>query len=170
MSSNKNQLLIDSVGWDVKNWSRSFTFWEKFLPSDLNGLNSLELGCAYYGGISLWLANKGSTVLCTGYDINLDDVSEKTKIIHKKYNLDEKITYAHLDGTQLDLIEKFDIISFKSTLGGVARNNNLIAAQQFINNIHNALKPGGYLLFSENIKASKVHQLLNNSFGNASKG
>ncbi|MFZ6053382.1 class I SAM-dependent methyltransferase [Halocola ammonii] len=156
---NKQQ-LTDAFGWDVKNWSRTIPFWEKHLNfSKLQNSRSLEIGCRF-GGLSLFLALEGSQVLCT----DLIDPDEKTRQIHYKHGVSDKVSYQSMDVLDIPFENEFDIICFKSVLGGVGRQGRSDLQQKAIEQIHQALKPGGVLLFAENLKASTFHQAMRKKF------
>jgi len=144
--------IKDIIGWDVKNWSKCLEFWEKYLPDGFQYEKALELG-AHNGGISLWLAGKAQNVICS----DIDDPSQATYNLHKKYGVDKKISYQNIDATSIPFENEFDLICFKSILGGIGRNNNIEKQKQSINEIYKALKPGGIFLFAENLKASPLH-------------
>jgi hypothetical protein len=55
-------------------------------------------------------------------------------------------------------VNYFDIIVFKSILGGIGRSGQIDLIQKTADEIFKALKPGGQLLFAENLKASVIHQ------------
>ncbi|MDR1904254.1 MAG: class I SAM-dependent methyltransferase, partial [Treponema sp.] len=58
----------------------------------------------------------------------------------------------------------FDIIVFKSIIGGIGRNNNIQMQEKVFTEIYKSLKPGGKLLFAENLIASPLHQFLRKKF------
>jgi 2-polyprenyl-3-methyl-5-hydroxy-6-metoxy-1,4-benzoquinol methylase len=113
----KKEQLQDAFGWDVNNWSRALPFWEKHIDfSDLENSKALEIGCRF-GGLSLLLALKGSQVFCT----DLLEQDEKTRQIHANQNVSDKIDYRAIDVLDIPFENEFDIICFKSVLGGVGR-------------------------------------------------
>lgn len=143
------------VEWDTVNWSKALVFWETHV--DLNGrsLSCLELG-SRRGGLSAWLAIKGNHVLCSDYTNPKDDAQAN----HRTFTLSGTIDYMAVDATSIPFENHFDIIVFKSILGGISRNGNSHLKKIVINEIHKALKPGGKLLFAENLVASPAHQFL----------
>ncbi len=151
----------DIIGWDVVNWSRSLEFWESKLNIDYSDCYSLELGSENNGGISLWLALKGSKVVCSWYE----NVPNQAKLTHKKYGVAELITYEKIDARTIPYTEKFDIIVYKSMLGGIVGNGQLDVATNVIDNIYNALKPNGKLLFAENLSSTSIHKIMRARFG-----
>ncbi|GHV58162.1 hypothetical protein AGMMS49579_25160 [Spirochaetia bacterium] len=84
--------------------------------------------------------------------------------MHKKYKIHELITYQDIDATNIPYENYFDIIVFKSIIGGIGRNNNIAIQKKTFNEIYKALKPGGKLLFAENLAGSSFHQFLRRKF------
>jgi len=159
---NKQQLK-DIIDWDVVNWSKALNFWEsKVHQINEHPLTCLELG-AQKGGLSLWLALKGHQVICS----DLESPEQLAIKLHKKYKVENQITYQAIDATNIYFNKKFDLIILKSVLGGVSRNNQHHLKQQTIDSIYNALKPGGILLFAENLKSTHLHQVLRNKYNNS---
>lgn len=72
--------------------------------------------------------------------------------------MENLITYQDIDATQIPYENEFDIIVFKSIIGGIGRNDNKEIQQLVFNQIYKALKPGGQLLFAENLSASPLHR------------
>ncbi len=151
-------LLNDIVQWDVHTWSKAIQFWEEKVNwNDVQ--NGLELG-GHQGGLSLWLAMKGIDVVCS----DLKDVKLTAKKLHEKYPLIKSIQYEDIDATNIHYENHFDIIIFKSILGGIGRNKNYAAQNLVMDQIYKALKPGGKLLFAENAKGLRLLQLMRKKF------
>ena len=150
----------DIMQWDVKSWSKALSYWESNIVWD-KVQNGLELG-GREGGLSLWLALKGKTVVCS----DLKNVKETAQQLHLQYNIASHITYQDIDATDIPYEHYFDIIVFKSIIGGIGRNDNYDIQQKVFNEIYKALKPGGKLLFAENLKASSFHQRVRKRFVN----
>lgn len=150
----------DIMQWDVKSWSKALSYWESNIVWD-KVQNGLELG-GREGGLSLWLARKGKTVVCS----DLKNVKETAQQLHLQYNISSHITYQDIDATDIPYENYFDIIVFKSIIGGIGRNDNYDIQQKVFNEIYKALKPGGKLLFAENLKASSFHQRVRKRFVN----
>ena len=149
--------MHDIVQWDIKSWSKAIHFWDEKI--DWSGISTcLEIG-AREGGLSLWLALKGKQVTCS--DITIPEVAEQ---LHAKYKVSDKIEYEAIDATAIPYEDYFDVIVFKSVLGGIGRNNNYALQEQAIKEMCKALKPGGKLLFAENLRASALHGFLRKSF------
>lgn len=144
----------DILEWDVYNWKKAVAFWEKHWPAD-PGM-ALELG-ARHGGLSLYLALQGFQVICS--DLTQPDIKAQER--HQKHHVAEQVTYTALDALDLDVPSNtFDVVVFKSILGGIGRIGHTHLKQQAIQEMHRILKPGGYLLFGENLCASRLHQWL----------
>lgn len=151
-------MMKDIIEWDVVNWSKAIPFWEKE-GIDYAGKKVLEIG-SHNGGLSLYFALMGADVVCS----DLTFPTEKAKEIHQKYGVFEKITYKAIDATDIKYDEYFDIICFKSVLGGIGYHNSKDRQQFAINQMHKALKPQGHLLFAENLTASAAHKFLRKKF------
>ena len=176
-------LYMDIFDWDVPTWSRAIEIWEKEIDGEKH---CLEIG-ANKGGLSLWLALNGHNVLCT----DLDNPKERAEPIHSKHQVDHLINYAALDILDLAMLAEqshpdnlslaqlgrsravktadlsldlYDLIIFKSILGGISRDNNLSLAKEAVDNMHALLKPGGTLLFAENLRGSVFHRLARKLF------
>ena len=152
------ETLKDIIGWDIVNWSKSLDFWEKKLEWDRQRFDCLELG-GHQGGLSLWLALKGNHVICS----DLASPEKKASEIHKKYACNSLIDYQAIDATDIPYENKFDVVTFKSILGAVGSKNNALK-EKAIHEIHKALKPGGTLLFAENIESTLLHRFLRKHF------
>lgn len=151
----------DSVGWDVVNWSRALDYWESALDLNLADCRALELGCGDNGGVSLWLATKGCKVLCSGYR----GVKDAARTVHRTYRVESLINYDTIDACAIPFREAFDLVCYKSVLGGIVRDGSLQVARDVIAQIMQALKPGGRLLFAENLASTKLHHALRQGLG-----
>jgi len=151
------ELLKDIIQWDIEVWKNTLTVWQKFLPNNKN-LKVLCIG-EREGGLSLWFALQGFEVTCSDYKLKAD----KSLPLHKKYESGSlNINYKQLDVLNLDLqTDAYDIIAFKSVLGGLSTEANVIKA---ISELNRTLKPGGQIYFAENIKSSILHQVLRKRF------
>lgn len=139
--------------WDKISWSRAMKIWEKHLCSKRDCL-ALEIG-SRGGGLSLMLAKEyDMNVVCS----DLTSPEESAHLLHKKYNTKYRIQYDGIDCTQIQYqSEYFDIVIFKSVIGALGT----IEKQQIaFNEILRVLKPGGVLLFAENLEASSFHMIL----------
>lgn len=151
-------LVKDIIQWDIDTWGEVISFWEKEVDFSKKG-NALELG-GHQGGLSLWLALKGFNVVCS----DLINVKQTAQPLHQKHKVSHLIEYQDIDATHIPYKNHFDVIVFKSILGGIGRQNNIGAQQQTFDEIYKALKPGGVLLFAENLVASGFHRLMRRSF------
>jgi len=154
-----NKVIKDIIEWDIINWYRAIDFWERHIDFDKKKLHCLELG-GRRGGLSLWLALKGNQVICS----EIQYPERTAKPLHNKYPVKGYIDYEEIDATNIEYKNHFDIIVFKSILGGISRNNNDHLKYQTIDEIYDALKPGGYLLFAENLYSSKLHHFFRKTF------
>jgi len=154
----EKNLTKDIMQWDVKSWSKALKYWEKNIDwSKIQ--NGLELG-GRQGGLSLWLALKGIQTVCS----DLKDVKDTAEQLHLQYNISSNIKYQDIDATNIPYENYFDIIVFKSIIGGIGRNDNYEIQKQVFKEIYKALKPGGKLLFAENLIASPLHRKLRKRF------
>lgn len=154
----RTELIKDIIGWDITNWSKSINYWSQKTDIKDKNYNCLEIG-AERGGLSLWLALNGNKVICTDYSyFDQPHILQKAKKLHRKYNSERKITYQPLSALEIPYDNYFDIIVFKSVLGGIGSCKIKDADQIVINQIYKALKPGGKLLFAENTQASLLHK------------
>lgn len=159
------KFLKDIIGWDVVNWGHSLQLFEKNI--NFSSMKSaLEIGCGSFGGYSLYLASKNIKTICSNPFGDFD----KTKAIHSKYSFKNNLKYEKIDALNIKYDNKFDCIAFKSVIGVLGygkkdRYDNIDREKQMISQIHNALKPNGYLIMTENLKASVIHQYINNKYG-----
>ncbi len=151
-------LKKDILQWDADSWMPALNFWEKTIQwSNIHA--ACEIG-ARQGGLSLWLAQKKTQTLCS----DLCDAKNTASPLHNKYGVSSWIQYEDINATSIPYENTFDIIVFKSILGGIGKNNHFDQQQLVISQIYKALKPGGKLLFAENLAASLMHQKLRRLF------
>jgi SAM-dependent methyltransferase len=152
--------VSDIIEWDKSNWVKALPFWEYHLSYEnktsetklLKDKNVLELG-GRRGGLSLWAASLGANVTCS----DLENPEEIASPMHNKYpELRKLIKYESINALDIHYENHFDIICFKSVLGGVASLYEG-ADRQMLTQIHKALKEGGQLLFAENLTATSFH-------------
>lgn len=158
MALTKN-FIIDIIEWDVENWQHALFFWEKQLSDNNRQLKCLELG-GRRGGPSLWLASKGYEVICS----DLENPEENATKLHSKYTLTGLIRYEAISATDIPYENEFDIIVIKSIIGGISRSGQDELQQKIINECFKALKPGGKLLFAENLESSALHRFARKKF------
>ena len=156
--ANLQMLLEDIIQWDVKNWSKALSLWTPYVQNGKH-LKCLELG-SNRGGLSLWLALQGHEVICS----DLIKPGEKTEELHRRHNVTDLIKYEAIDAAAIPYENHFDIITFKSILGGIGHDDNKAIQIQVIQQIYKALKPGGILLFAENLQGTSVHAFLRKKF------
>lgn len=155
------ELIRDIVEWDVQNWWRAIEYWEGTHQfDDVEGKKVLDIG-GRGGGLSLYWALKGAEVICS--DVN-EDGFEKAQILHKKYGVEDKIKYQIIDAIKIPYQNVFDVICFKSVLGGVGYDNNYCRQKEMIESIYLALNEKGRLCFCENLTASPLHQFARKRF------
>lgn len=147
--------LEQVVEWDIANWSKALEFWHTHSNKSLTECTALELG-SRHGGLSLWLAEQGARVICS--DIGLP--SEQAYAKHKRFGVSDHIEYADIDATAIPFNNQFDIVVFKSALGGIGHNGNNANQALALQQMYQALKPGGELWFAENLQASPLHGFL----------
>ncbi len=147
--------MRDIVTWDVRTWSTAVLFWERVLGAPTKRLRCLEIG-AGPGGPSLWLALQGHEVLCT----NWQATEAQAAPLHERYEasggIAGSISYLDVDATQIPFENEFDLVVFKSVIGGVGTKE---AQDRAMAGIHRALKPGGRLIFAENLRGTVLHRL-----------
>lgn len=157
MNSDRD-MLREAFRWDVVNWSRALELWEPVLAQP-GPLRVLEVG-GREGGLSSLAAYYGHQVVCS----DLENPESIAAPLHRAQGLTERITYEAIDATDIPHRDVFDVILFKSILGGIGRDNHPEKQQQAIQSMHRALKPGGYLLFAENLRGSAMHRQLRATF------
>lgn len=145
------ELKKDIIQWDVLSWSKALDYWEQHVDWS-KVKTALELG-GRQGGLSLWLAKKGINTTCSDYT----NTKETAQPLHVKHQVNELIHYEDIDATNIPYENHFDLIVFKSIVGGIGNQDKAIQRQVF-EQIYKALKPGGVLLFAENLVATKMHQ------------
>jgi len=154
----KSSFLNDVIQWDAKTWSDAILFWEKNM--NWTGIQTaLELG-GREGGLSLWLATKGIHVVCS----DLENSKATAEPLHQKYKIIENIEYEDISALSIGYENHFDVIVFKSIIGGIGRCNCIEKQEIAFQGIYKALKPGGFLLFAENLVASPLHQYVRRRF------
>ncbi len=148
--------LRDILQWDVRSWARALPLWEKHV-SGPKGKSALALG-ERDGGLSLWLAQHGCQVRCT----DLDGPSDRAKELHLRHGVSSLVVYEAQDATALRLPDgQVDIVIFKSVIGALSTKER---QQQAIDEMWRVLKPGGVLLFAENLTGTALHRALRRHF------
>ncbi len=157
----QNEFIQDIVEWDVKNWWRAIEYWGKICRFDnMEGKKILDID-GRAGGLSLYWALKGAEVICS--DVN-EDGFEKAKLLHKKYGVENRVKYRVIDAIDIPYQNSFDVICFKSVLGGVGYDDNYERQKKMMKSIYRALNEKGRLCFCENLTASLLHQFARKKF------
>lgn len=154
----QKHFLEDIISWDIRSWSSALYYWEENVQWD-NVQKCLELG-ARSGGLSLWLALKNKQVICS----DVKNTRNNAGKLHKAYEVESLVSYQDIDATDIPYRDYFDLIIFKSIIGAIGANNNYSMQRKAFQEIHKALKKGGYLLFAENLVGSPLHMLLRKWF------
>ncbi|MCT4582619.1 MAG: class I SAM-dependent methyltransferase [Flavobacteriales bacterium] len=149
-------LVNDIIQWDIDNWSKALPFWEEKIDFNKHK-KALALG-EREGGLSLWLALLGIDVMCTDYH----KFPETPLPLHKKHAITDQIKYGQENALNLSFkANSFDIIVFKSMIGALENPSN---QKKAFDEAYRVLKPGGILIFAENIKATQAHQYARKKF------
>lgn len=146
--------LADIVGWDVRTWGRAIETWERALAALPDGpLDVIEVG-AGPAGPSLWLALKGHRVVTS----NLGETERLARPLHERHGVADRIEYRDLDLTAgLPYRAAFDVVVFKSVLGGLGSADPALPPAA-LDAIRDALRPGGLLLWAENLRGNWLHR------------
>ncbi len=140
------------IRWDVENWSRTLDFWHSKTKLDLRFCHALDIGTGN-GGLSLFLALKGASVVCS--DVN--GPSDQAKALHEQYGVSERITYATADARSIPFADgSLDLVVFKSVMGGLSTYPN---QKRMVEEIYRVLRFGGEFWFAENLVATLVHRI-----------
>jgi len=83
---------------------------------------------------------------------------------HAAHGVRHLIQYSRIDATDIPYTDEFDIVVFKSILGGIGRHHGKGSQAKAIKEMYKALKPNGELLFAENLSASWLHRTLRRKF------
>ncbi len=149
----------DVLQWDVAGWRFALDVWREVV-ADPAGAEVLDIG-ARDGGLSLYFAAKGCRVVCSDYR----GPSERARELHRRYGVQDRVYYRAVDAVAIDFPDgSFDIVCFKSVLGSVAGGDGLGRQQQAVAEMYRVLRPGGRLLFAENLRASRLHQMFRRCF------
>ncbi|GMV98709.1 MAG: hypothetical protein AMXMBFR83_30570 [Phycisphaerae bacterium] len=149
------QLLHDLIEWDVASWKQALAIWDAAVPHP-RGLRVLEVG-SRNGGVSLYWALKGCEVVCS----DRGGPTEAARRLHARYGVADRVAYEAVDATKMPFdAGGFDVVCFKSVLGGIGAAMGPEGQRQALREMHRVLRPGGRLLFAENTTASPLHALL----------
>lgn len=141
--------LQDTIRWDISNWSRALPIWlEALAEGPMN--DALALG-EREGGLSLWLATQGVQVTCT----DLNPLPPETFALHTRHGVRDHIRYAQVDATRIPYPDaSFDVVVFKSMIGALGSKE---AQTKAVAEMQRVLRPGGVLLFAENLAGTAMH-------------
>jgi len=148
----------DILEWDVENWSEALEFWPRCSSLRLSGCEALEIG-SRNGGLSLWLALGGAKVVCSDVHGPTDAARHK----HQQYGVGAAVRYERVNALDIPYREAFDVVVFKSVLGGIGAAGELYQ-RRAVQQMYQALKPGGELWFAENLAGSPLHRVLRERF------
>jgi SAM-dependent methyltransferase len=147
------------IEWDVATWCQALPFWVEKSSVPISGSRVLEIG-GRDGGLSYWLAGLGASVVCS----DLGGPSEKARALHKPHSGSNAIEHLDLDATAMAFDSEFDIVIFKSVLGGVGAATGADGQRAAMENMFRALRPGGCLLFAENLAGPGIVDQLRRRF------
>jgi len=151
--------LAEFIEWDIRNWSGALDFWLAHTTQNIPLCFALELG-SRNGGLSLWMALQGATVVSSDVQLPTQTASR----LHQHHQVSHLIRYEAIDATRIPYTSKFDVVLFKSMLGAVGRGGGKQLQVQAVKEMHKSLKYGGELFFAENLMGSPLHQFFRRKF------
>lgn len=151
--------VTDILKWDTANWSAALDFWKRHGRLDAGMLECLDVG-ANQGGLSVWLASQGHHVHCS----DLERTEELARPLVERHGVEGRVTFEDIDATAIPYENRFDVIIFKSVLGGVGHDGAIDRQRQAVRSMYRALRPGGRLLFAENLAGSGMHKYFRSKF------
>ncbi len=144
--------------WEVRSWSRAWPVWRRTLQAVPAGKrHALALG-ERDGGLSLMLAEHGFVTVCS----DLRGPTERAHELHRVFGWQDQVTYEHIDALAITKPGAcYDVVVFKSMIGALGSKEKQALA---LREMHRVLKPGGVLLFAENLHGTRLHQWLRRRF------
>lgn len=142
------------IEWDVFTWSRALSFWRSHARGSLVDAKVLEIG-ARDGGLTHWLVHEGA------FEVTATDVgfpTERAAISHRDYIQSGRVRHESLDATRITQTGEYDVVVFKSVLGSIGGTLGRAGQAAAIEGMLRALRPGGILLWAENLAASPMHE------------
>jgi SAM-dependent methyltransferase len=130
-------------------------FWEREGELSERPLQCLEVG-AKGGGLSVWLALRGHAVVCSDFK----KLPAEAVALAERHQVKHRMRFEDIDATKIPYESTFDIIAFKSILGGIGLDDAIERQRSAVASMYRALRPGGRLLFAENLIASPLHELM----------
>jgi len=159
----KSPTTEDFVSWDVPTWSAAIEYWDRLLAArpKTEHERGLELG-AHYGGLSLYLAaRRGVNMICT----DLKSPERWARPQHEAFGMERRIVWEPANALALSYPDdSFDFVIFKSLLGEIGTTDKPHNKRLMLAEVLRVLKPGGVVLFAENMIASPVHVLARSAF------
>ena len=155
-----SSLIRDIIAWDVSTWKSAIFLWDRLFPEMTEKL-VLDIG-ARDGGLSLYFALRGCNVVCS----DIYSPGEKALRLHRDYRVSDRISYEKIDATAIDCGDNcFDFVCMKSVMPSIGYDGRA-NQQKAMGEIYRVLKPGGSLLFAENLAATRVHMYFRSRFTN----
>ncbi len=150
--------------WDVRTWSIALEAWlpvMKKMALEIEKPTAIDIG-GRNGGLSLLAAIEGFQVNCS----DLENPEESAGKLHSAFGVSDAVTYTELDvlAVPTSFHHEYDIVLFKSILGGIGRKQRNDLQVQAIRNMGMMLKEGGQICFAENLQGSRLHQFFRKRF------
>lgn len=144
--------------WEVRTWSRAYPLWHEALEA-VHGTDRKALALGERdGGLSLMLAQHGFATVCS----DLRGPTEHARSMHATHGLQGMIAYEGIDTLAIPKPDgQFDVVAFKSMIGALGSKERQAKA---LDEMHRVLKPGGTLLFAENLSGTALHRWLRKRF------